>query len=335
MDGLIPWGVNLAQHIQNLGPGWAAPMRWLTFLGTEEFYLLLMPGIYWCLEGALGLRLGVLLVVGSGLNSALKLAFHAPRPYWVSAQVRGLSAEASFGLPSGHAQNAVTLWGAAAARVRRWWAWGVALAMALGIGLSRIYLGVHFPQDVLAGWAVGAVVLAVALGWEERVTQRWRASTPAQRRLLALAAALVLFALGWGARLRVEPTQVPTAWAQQALAATGQPIAPLRLAGVIAPAAVLLGMLWGLAPQQGPYAAQRGGWGLKALRYGVGMLGLSALYLGLRTVLPSGEDLLGSLARALRYALVGWWITGGAPLLFARLRLDGGPDPSAGPSEAP
>ncbi len=322
MDGLIAWGLALTQSIQSLGPTWAGVMYLLSFLGTEEFYLLAMPLVYWCLEGALGLRLGVLLLVGGGLNSALKLAFHAPRPYWVSAQVRALSAETSFGLPSGHAQNAVTLWGAVAARIGRAWAWALALLVALGIGLSRIYLGVHFPQDVLLGWMVGALVLAVALRWEDRVTQTWQAATVVQRRLLAVKAGLALFALGWGARLTLAGWALPGAWEQQALAATGEPIAPLRLAGVIAPAAVLLGMLWGLAPQQGPFAAQTGSWGAKALRYLVGMAGLLIVYLGLRLLLPHGEDLWGSLARALRYALVGWWITGGAPRLFARLGLN-------------
>ena len=311
-------GLALVQTVQHLGPAWEGVMRAFTFLGSEIFYLLAIPLIYWCLDGALGVRLGILLLGGASLNAVLKLAFHTPRPYWVSSQVQALSSGESFGLPSGHAQNALTLWGAGAAHLKRLWAWGGALLLAFGIGLSRLYLGVHAPQDVLLGWLIGAAVLWAALRLEGPLVRLWQSATVGQRRLGALIVSLGLVGLGVGARLAFAGSGVPPAWAQRALAATGVPITPWSLRGVVAPAGGLLGLLWGLAPQQALWNPPPGSVGGKAVRYLVGLLALAALYVGLRFLLPAGDDALGMVFRLLRYAVVGWWISAGAPALFRR-----------------
>ncbi len=321
MDTWLAWGVQGVLQVQAWGPQWEGPMRLLTFLGTEEFYLLFVPLLYWCVDAALGLRWGVLLLVGGWLNSVLKLAFHMPRPYWVSSAVRPLSAESSFGFPSGHAQNAATLWGALAAHLRRGWAWGGAMLLAAGIGLSRLYLGVHFPQDVLAGWVIGALVLAVALRLEGPLSRWWQAASPGRRTGGVVATAVALWLLGTLTWLAVRAWPLPETWQTMALATTGEPIAPLNLGSVLVPAAVLLGLGLGLAPRRAPFAAEQGAWWRKVLRYLVGLIGLVALYLGLRAVLPHGDDGMSLLFRLLRYTLVGWWIAGGAPWLFVRLRL--------------
>jgi hypothetical protein len=55
-------------------------------------------------------------------------------------------------------------------------------------------------------------------------------------------------------------------------------------------------------------------------RYSIGALGVLIVFLGLRAVFPAGEDWIGSLFRALRYAALGFWIAYGAPRMFALLR---------------
>lgn len=73
----------------------------------------------------------------------------------------------SHAFPSGHSANAVAVWGllaVVAARrspAARRAAPAAALALALLAGLSRIYLGVHWPSDVVGGWALGAAILAL------------------------------------------------------------------------------------------------------------------------------------------------------------------------------
>ena len=103
-------------------------------------------------------------VVGSMLlNIAAKHVFGRIRP----ALWQSIAPETSFSFPSGHAMGSITLawvvvllwWHLRGPRARAW-RWPVAvlaLAFTLAVGLSRIYLGVHFPSDILAGWAAASV----------------------------------------------------------------------------------------------------------------------------------------------------------------------------------
>jgi undecaprenyl-diphosphatase len=97
---------------------------------------------------------------GMALNSVLKLGFDRPRPALVSHLVE--THTASF--PSGHAMLAAVCYltlgallaGVTHGRSRKAYILGVALALTLLVGGSRIYLGVHWPTDVLAGWCLGS-----------------------------------------------------------------------------------------------------------------------------------------------------------------------------------
>lgn len=88
-------------------------------------------------------------------NVVLRLAFARPRPtLWVPAEIQH-----SFGFPSGHAMADATL--AVVVTALAWngrWRWPILLlstAFALLVGVSRVYNGVHYPSDVLAGWCAG------------------------------------------------------------------------------------------------------------------------------------------------------------------------------------
>jgi len=121
-----------------------------------------------------GWHRGALLVVvtlaGSGLlNGLLKFSFARVRP----ASFFDYPLPGSPSFPSGHALYAASVFGGLAvlltARIRNLLLqvaiWFVAISLLLLVGLSRVYLGVHYPSDVLAGYAIGAIwVTAVAFG---------------------------------------------------------------------------------------------------------------------------------------------------------------------------
>lgn len=105
------------------------------------------------------------------LQSGLKGVFARPRPeLWP----RLLSAPRDASFPSGHALAAATfypLMALLAARRRTSWgapAWLAGAALALFIGWGRLYLGVHWPSDVLAGWTLGALQVSLAAAWLRR-----------------------------------------------------------------------------------------------------------------------------------------------------------------------
>ena len=127
MQVLIENGIAFIIALQAAMGDWLiAPMRFFSYFGNEEFFLLVLPLIYWCIDSALGLRVGFILLTSNLLNYVFKLMFIGPRPYWVSSHVRALwLTETTFGIPSGHAQNAAGVWGMIAAYINRTWVWVV------------------------------------------------------------------------------------------------------------------------------------------------------------------------------------------------------------------
>jgi undecaprenyl-diphosphatase len=153
-------------------PPWlASPVRGLTFFGNGE-----------ALAGFTIVGLGVLLragrrrdaglflfaLAGGGvLNVALKLAYARARPSFEHP----LATAHGFSFPSGHAMGTCLLAGMLVVlasregplQAHRAGVLGLALVWTLSMGLSRIVLGVHFPSDVLAGYAAGLGWLALSL----------------------------------------------------------------------------------------------------------------------------------------------------------------------------
>src|SRR5688500_19625959 len=104
-----------------------------------------------------GLFAALALAGSALLNMAAKQSFARMRPsLWES-----IAPEATFSFPSGHAMGSMTLaWVCVLLAWRTRWRWPVtiaALTFTVLVGLSRIYLGVHYPSDILAGWAVASV----------------------------------------------------------------------------------------------------------------------------------------------------------------------------------
>ena len=317
-------GIAFILAFQSLGAWLNPPMQLLSFLGNDLFFLLVAPIIFWSIDAALGLRLGLFLMISASVNEALKLFMHLPRPYWYSSRVNAFSAESSFGIPSGHAQNAVVVWGTLAHYINKLWAWIVAIVLIFLIGMSRMYLAVHFPTDVLAGWLIGALLLWILLKTEKPLLRWFKPLSRPVQLLLALGGSIALILLNVLAKSTLSGWSIPQDWITNALRVfPDQLINPLSINGAFSNAGAFFGLAAGailIQSSQGGYDAGGPVW-KRIVRYIVGLLGLTVIYFGLSAIFPHGEDVTSQVLRYFRYALVGFWVTCLAPLLFLALKL--------------
>ena len=299
LESLVPWGTEAIIWAQSFSSdGLGGIFRLLTFLGYEEFYLILLPIVYWCIDKGIGASLGYASLLSAWVNSLVKCLFVIPRPADPRLEIPLPESSPSF--PSGHAQNAVVNWGYLAVRFRRWIFTVLAVLLILGIGLSRVALGVHFPQDVLGGWIIGLAVLAIYV-WAEPRAASWLADR-SKGFQFALAVAVPLFLI------LLHPTDVKGRYPAEGANASMSALAGLG-AGLI------------MERSQVRFRVQ-GAWWQRVLRFLTGLAVAALFYLGPKLVLPE-EMAYGpeAVLRFLRYGLLGWVVAFLCPWLFVRLRL--------------
>ena len=128
-------------------------------MGYPVFLILFISFGYFYWSPSRFTRVAMMLFISGIINSFLKDYFQDPRPaieFMLDPKVG-----TSYGLPSGHAQIAVTLWGLIAYELKDKWVSLGALILVLAICFSRLYLGVHDIQDVSLGLLVGLLILLI------------------------------------------------------------------------------------------------------------------------------------------------------------------------------
>jgi hypothetical protein len=223
------------------------------------------------------------------VNHALKDLFGQPRPS--PDRVKVMAEEISPGLPSGHSQNSVAVFGFLAAWMRQPRAWVGAGLTVFSVGISRIYLGVHFPSDVLGGWLVGIVLLTLYLRVEPEVENRLRTLPWGYQIVLTVVAPLTLFFLN----ANKDSAQLMGV-----------------LAGMMA--GVLIELRWVQFSVEGSLLQ-------RALRFWIGSGIMLVVWLGSKAIFPGGPEMAALVFRLIRYGLVGVWASLGAPWLFVRAGL--------------
>lgn len=301
METLLAWELDFILGLRELVPGLVRLAEGATFLGNELFFLMLLPLVYWAFDRRTGAQLTLLFLLSSYVSVTAKWLVGQPRPFELApdrveagmgipleeAMERYEATSESF--PSGHSQNAVTVWGFLASQLGHTWARIAAVVLILLVSFSRVYLLVHFPHDLLGGYFFGALVLFAYL-WLSPHVETWLED----RRL------------GW-----------------QIAIAVGVPILMFLttpIEGSFTAGGTLLGAGVGLALERRWIRFEGVDiWWKGVLRYLVGMIVLVGLYAGLKAAFSSLEPAW--LFRVIRYTLMGFWVAAGAPFLFTKVGL--------------
>jgi hypothetical protein len=198
--------------------------------------------------------------------------------------------------------------------------WAGAILFILLIAFTRLYLGLHFPADLLGGWFLGALILGIFYVFSPYVTA-WFKIRGKRTQLICVAAATLI-------------------------------MNGLHPANTSLPAMFLgFGAGYSFMIHSFPFSARAcikdraPGLGILALRYLLGMAGTLLIYQGLKLVLPGEGSLFSGyswggpvspyyeLGRFIRFGLLGLWVTAGAPRLFLNLGIAGSgiaEDPASG-----
>ena len=174
------------QWLQRVLGELAAPIAsFFTMLGEELILILILGFLYWCYDKEFGCFIGTNLVAGLCWNPMLKNVVLRRRPYFDNAVIKCLkvvnaegdmfdTAVQGFSFPSGHSMNSAIVYGSFPMYLKKRPAVIVAILVPLLVGVSRFILGVHYPTDVLVGWAMGLITLLVLSKIQEKIQNRWK-----------------------------------------------------------------------------------------------------------------------------------------------------------------
>ncbi|HHV19436.1 MAG TPA: phosphatase PAP2 family protein [Thermoanaerobacterales bacterium] len=256
----------------------------ITNLGSSVFYYLMIPVFYWSVNKKAGITLTASLLCSMYMNVTIKeiVAFERPIGY---PGIRNLFVESAqgFSFPSGHAQGTSTFWAAIMKWYRSRRVYGLGITVVILVGLSRLYLGVHWPLDVLAGMILGFTISMVFM---------------------------------WGTKTARPIPLIPDALLSIIIPIIFVCLFPYR------DNFVYMGMLSGswlgyiFEEHFIGFEPENKGRLKAVIKYLIGIIGFLLIYVGSKSILPPYNAY-----HMLRYFIIGLWLTFGAPILFRWLDL--------------
>jgi hypothetical protein len=322
---LQAWDIRLIQLLQDCGDWMKPVMEFFTSLGYPQAYMVIVAMVYWSFDRKLGIRMAIFLPLLSSVNSLLKIAIHAPRPYWISNEIKAIHASAGYGMPSGHAQ-ASTVWLLASSYLRKRWFWISALCIIFMIGLSRVYLGVHSPTQVITGWAVGIIALICFIRLEERLATWMNGIKVYIQLLFVLGITLLILLAGVAILLSTGQWEIPEEWIAHAaphIALHTDLLRSYSMASAAGNAGGFLGVATGLVlmGHAGNFKVTAKWW-IRLLRIILGLACMLLLYAGLQSISPEEADLIPyAIWRFTGFCLISFTAVFLLPILYIRLKL--------------
>ena len=241
--------------------------KFITFFGDETFYVLVLPILFWIWNRDKSAKLFIVVMFSLLINFWLKEIFQIPRPLGTALIEQG-----GFSFPSGHAQGSATLWILLIFMIKKRWMIFTAVSMIFLVALSRVYLGVHFPVDILGGWIVAGLIVSIYQKFALTISDYLNEKSKYQRSIYIITI-LILMAM-------VYPHN-------ESMTIIG------ALTGFILMRIVTVDKYYDI-----PNSIIR-----KILIVLTGIIGILILWKGLKMILPEHE-----LFRFLRYSFIGAWI---------------------------
>jgi len=133
-----------------------------TLLGEEVFVMALICLLYWCADKRLAYRIGMSFFASGLLVQGLKITFRVDRPWIIDPDFKpiesALETATGYSFPSGHTQSASSLFTSLALYLKKTWITIISIVIIPGVALSRMYLGVHTPTDVITSLAISVTL---------------------------------------------------------------------------------------------------------------------------------------------------------------------------------
>lgn len=269
----------------------------LTMFGEEGVILLIALAIYWCVDKRRGFSIASCLFFSLSCSMVVKAIVRHPRPFQVLSSIKGkrIGTATGYSFPSGHSTAASAFYGATACAFPRPILIVPCALLVILVPLSRIYLGVHWPLDVIGGLVIGLGTVLfcyrIFSALEGKALERF-----------TLAIGLGTLAIGLVSGILLQ----------------AQAVDPVAFGDLVSTFNLFSGFYLGvfLECRHVDYTCDCKA-ATKLLRYLGGIAGILAI-MALRKLLPAE---LYALGKILRYLLLGLWVTFLWPLWGRKLRL--------------
>lgn len=293
MTELYKWGIEVITAIQTISsPFLTVIIRFITSFSGEVFFIFVLALLFWAGDKSKGAKIAFLILLSAAVNIILKNTLQVLRPYQQDPSVFIIT-EKGFSTPSGHSQFAATFWPYFSyLYLKNKKALGITLSITIPIiiGFTRIYLGVHFPTDVLLGLVLGYLFSTGAILFTKDISIQYN---KLPRILKILFFALIAFTFNY-----LCP-------------------ADTSINGVF----FGFGLGYVFLNEKTSFEGKNGKWHQKVLRLLLGIGILAIIYLGLKLIGPGADSDYYHLYRFFRYGVIGILSSFVLPVFFVTLHL--------------
>ncbi len=293
----ILFGEDILNSIHIFAGSWLdMAMLAITSTGSEIFYMIALPILYWCWDRRRAIYVGAVFLVSMTVNDALKCLFNNPRPD-PEKLIPGIRELATHyrpkgpGFPSGHAQGSTTFWGTIAVMTGNRAVRIACMSLIILVIYSRLYMGVHYLGDVIGGLALGALCLVIIIPAARITGKYYRSVSP-------LLITILLLLIPLGIYIAIPGHHINT---------TMGTISGFLIGALLAEDRVRFN-----PKNRLPY---------QLVKIVIGIAVVAAIRFGMKFILPDSLE-----AGFFRYWCIGFWCSFGAPFLFGKIAALRGED---------